>query len=197
MALTNYTDLQASVASWLDRTDQAENIPDFIALAESAINAELRVRDMVKTGTLNTVDGVDSVELPGDWLAFTHVKWAGKPLEYLPPDVLRSQAHHTGPVKFYSVEGNQLLLNPTPGAITLDIGYYGRIPALSVTPVNAVLTKFPGIYLCATLAAAFQFLMDAEKAAQYQGMYQTARDMAKSADLAGQSSGSPLRIRAR
>lgn len=197
MALANYTDLQASVASWIDRTDQTANIPDFIALAESAMNAELRLRDMVKTGTLATVDGVGYVELPADWLAFTYIRYEGTQLEYVTPDVLRANSWKTGDVAEYSIEGNQLLLNPTPGAITLDIGYYGRIPALSATPTNAILTKYPMIYLSGALAAAFQFLMDDAKADKYQSMYQTARDMAKSTEAAGKISGGPLRVMTR
>ena len=40
MALANYSDLQASVASFLHRDDLTSEIPDFIKLAE----ADLQVR---------------------------------------------------------------------------------------------------------------------------------------------------------
>ena len=40
MALSSYSDLKASVASWLHRDDLTTQIPDFICLAE----ADMQVR---------------------------------------------------------------------------------------------------------------------------------------------------------
>ena len=42
MALTTYTELKASVADWLNRTDLTAAIPDFITLAESKFSTELK-----------------------------------------------------------------------------------------------------------------------------------------------------------
>ena len=44
MALSTYTELKASVADWLNRTDLTSVIPDFIALAEAQIERTLRTR---------------------------------------------------------------------------------------------------------------------------------------------------------
>ena len=44
MALANYADLTASVANWLNRTDLTAIIPDFVAMAESDISRDLRLR---------------------------------------------------------------------------------------------------------------------------------------------------------
>lgn len=196
MALSTYSDLQASVASWLNRSDLMAQIPDFIALAESSIANEVRLRDMVTVTTLATT-GADFVELPANWLEFKYVKHENKPLEYIAPDLLRSKFNDTGTVKFYSMEGNRLLLNPTPGILTLDMAYFARLPALATTATNAILTKHPQIYLCKTLAIASAFIMDAAKAAQWDGLYKEAVSSAKGADGAAMSSGSPLRIRTR
>jgi len=74
MALSTYIELQASVASWLNRTDLGTEIVDFIALAESKMNhgiaindresVRLRVDEMKVSTTylLGTTD--DSVERP-------------------------------------------------------------------------------------------------------------------------------------
>jgi len=35
MALTTYTELKASIADWLNRSDLTAAIPDFISLAEA------------------------------------------------------------------------------------------------------------------------------------------------------------------
>ena len=48
MALTNYTELKASLANWLNRSDLTTEIADdFIKLAEADFNSKLRVRSMM------------------------------------------------------------------------------------------------------------------------------------------------------
>ncbi len=47
MALTTYTELKASIADWLNRTDLTTTIPDFISLAEAQIERTLRTRQMI------------------------------------------------------------------------------------------------------------------------------------------------------
>ena len=44
MALSNYTELQASVADFLNRGDLTSVIPDFIKMTESELNRVLRTR---------------------------------------------------------------------------------------------------------------------------------------------------------
>src|SRR5450432_4034024 len=49
MSLSNYTDLQASITAWLQRSDLAATIPDFIRLFEACANRRLRVRQQEAT----------------------------------------------------------------------------------------------------------------------------------------------------
>ena len=46
MALANYTDLQAVVADFLNRSDLTDIIKDWIRMAEAEFNRLLRVREM-------------------------------------------------------------------------------------------------------------------------------------------------------
>ena len=55
MALTTYTELKASIADWLNRSDLTAAIADFISLAEAQIERTLRTRQMLTRTTL-TVD---------------------------------------------------------------------------------------------------------------------------------------------
>ena len=136
MALANYTDLQASVASWLNRADLTAQIPDFIALAESSIGNDVRLRDMVTTGTLTTVVAQNYVTLPADWLEFIDIRYGDKPLKLVSSNEITVRSSDTDTAMFYAIEGNRLLLAPVPNAVvTLDITYYARLPALSVTPM--------------------------------------------------------------
>jgi hypothetical protein len=48
--ITNYTDLKATVADYLARTDLTTQIPDFITLAENRLRRDLRLRQMIEGG---------------------------------------------------------------------------------------------------------------------------------------------------
>ena len=48
MALANYSDLKASLADFLNRDDLTSVIPDFIALAETQMQREVRHHKMVE-----------------------------------------------------------------------------------------------------------------------------------------------------
>jgi hypothetical protein len=42
MSLTTYSELQSSIADWLNRTDLTSQIKDFITIAESRLDRELK-----------------------------------------------------------------------------------------------------------------------------------------------------------
>jgi hypothetical protein len=92
MALSTYDELRASVASWLNRTDLTDQIPDFIAIAEARMQSDLRLREGIEATTLATSVDEQTVLLPEDWLEFKHISYAGKPLEYISADRLRKLA---------------------------------------------------------------------------------------------------------
>jgi hypothetical protein len=199
MALSNYTELQASVASWMNRTDLATQIPDFIAIAESRINAEVRLREAVTASTLTTVSGNQEITLPTDWCEFVSVSINDVPLEYYPANTIRERATESsaGAPMMYSVEGDSMLLSPTPGdtVYTVDIKYYAKIPALTASATNWLLTKYPMIYLYGALVSGYQFLLNNERADYYGLLYTQAKDLAKATDNRARTSGSPLRRR--
>ena len=56
MAVSTYTELKASIANWLNRSDLTDEIADdFIKLTESDFNAKLRIRQMEQIDTI-TID---------------------------------------------------------------------------------------------------------------------------------------------
>src|SRR5262249_17522685 len=87
MALATYPDLQGAIASWMDRTDLATVIPDFIALFETTANAELplRTRYNLATTALTTVGGTATVILPSDFLEAKSLVAQTEPKEVLEP----------------------------------------------------------------------------------------------------------------
>ena len=53
MSLSNYADLKAAVATWVNREDLTTTIPDFIRLAEARVYRLLRVPSLEVITSLN------------------------------------------------------------------------------------------------------------------------------------------------
>lgn len=168
MALTNYADLTASVATWLQRTDLTATIPDFVTLFEACANRRLRVRQQEATVSLVPTSG--SVPLPADYLSWRRLTWTGNPtreLEYVEPSWLQS-AFPDNPVDLpsvFTIEGGNIIMRPIDGtSAALEFVYFAKISALSAG-VNWLMTEHPDIYLFGSLVEAQAYTVNAETAA--------------------------------
>lgn len=203
MALSNYTELLASSASWLNRVDLGAQLPDFVVIAESAIASDVRLREQLTVTTLSTVANQEFVALPADFLEFKYIKAEGKPLEYLPPDKIRRGNdtpgfHLSSELRSYSIEGERLILSPiSPVVATLDVCYYAKLSPLATTPTNFLLVKHPMIYLYKVLSSANKYLMDEARAMYWDAKYSEEVQKLHDANARAVVSGSPLRIRTR
>jgi hypothetical protein len=170
MPLSTYAELQTSIANWLNREDLTSQIPDFITLAEARFNRELRVNAMVQRDT--TIATTAYVELPDDWLQHISVMITDptnsySALTYIPVEEyydLRNDGM-TGQTRYYTIIDDNIALLPEPsGNITLEIVYYGKVPALSESNTsNWLLTRSPDLYLHASLIQAEAYLQNDER----------------------------------
>ena len=67
MALSNFTELKASIADWMVRSDLTSVIPDFIEIAEAEMNRGLEHWKMEEGATLSVSSRYTA--LPSDFLA--------------------------------------------------------------------------------------------------------------------------------
>lgn len=183
MSITTYSELQASVASWLNRGDLSANITDFITLAEAQLSADVRGRLMDAKTTVVTVAGVNTVALPTDMLEMRRFGVAGtgyQALSYRSPDEMSAdfQNNYSGQPAVFTVIGANAELSPIPDAVySLELVYRQRIPALSVSaPTNWLLTNWPNAYLYAALLAAAPFIMNDARIPVWQALYKVAVD---------------------
>ena len=91
MAISNYAGLKTAIASWLDRTDLTDIIPDFIALAETRHKRDFKIRRMETRVTTNTIAGSEFYTLPDDYVAMRNIKLntdPKTPLDYLTPEIM-------------------------------------------------------------------------------------------------------------
>lgn len=201
MSITNYSELQAAVASWLNRGDLSANITDFITLAEAQLSTDLKTRSMETKVTLATVAGTKTVALPTDMLEMRRLQVVGtynQPLSYRSPDELSIDyaANGSGQPVVFTVVGGNIELAPIPDAVySLELTYQQRIPALSVSnTTNWLLTNWPNAYLYASLMASAPFIMNDARLATWGQLYQQAVDGINSVDW---YSGSTMKVRSR
>jgi hypothetical protein len=202
MSIANYTELQAAVTGWLHRTNLATNAPDFIALAEARLARDLRLLRMITTATLATVANTATVALPTGWLEWRRLRLQApsQALDYLSASQWGEKYTYaeTGSPVHYLVEGQNLVLGPTPDSVySIEALYYKMPDALIVTASNWLLTAHPGLYLWAALAEAAPFMAADQRIQVWESKYQADLAAARLADDRALSSGSNLRARAR
>ncbi len=203
MALVNYSDLKTSIADWLNRSDLTATIPDFITLAESGFNKEIRNRKMIKRATA-TIDSQYSA-VPSDWLQTVDFVIETNPvvtLEFITNeklDKLRETYTSSGTPKFYTIVGQELEVLPIPDSATLtgEITYYSKIPNLTdVNPTNWLMNSSPDIYLYGSLLQSAPYLVDDSRIAVWASLYQKLVKDLEIADQKARVGDSTLKMKA-
>jgi hypothetical protein len=202
MAYTNYTDLQASVAGYLGRSDLASQIPDFILFAEIRLSRELRTRSMLKSATATTVAGDPRISLPSDFLEIRDLFVQGNPrmpLTYLSPSAFTrdARADQSGLPVFYTVLTSEFQFGPKPDTdYSLEILYYAKPTVLSsTTPSNVFLANYPDALLYGALIEAEPYLINDARSNTWATLYDRAIKNISDADQGGEYSGIPLQMK--
>tara|TARA_R110000868_G_scaffold9836_1_gene48344 strand:+ start:136 stop:756 length:621 start_codon:yes stop_codon:yes gene_type:complete len=199
--ITNYATLQSAIADYLNRADLTAQIQTFIQFAEADLNTRLRSREMIVNATA-TSDG-QFVALPSDWLEAINMMIVGgqSPLRYVTPDeadtIIKAQTYTS--TRFYSMTTGVIeLVPPAVDDITIDMVYYGKIPALSdANTTNWLLTKAPDVYLYGALTHAAPFLMDDQRMGVFSQIYLARVQSLQDESQKALHSGSPLISRPR
>ena len=202
MAYTNYTDLKASVANYLGRSDLTEVIPDFIRFAETRLSRELRTRNMLKSATTTATPGDAKVMLPEDFLEIRDLHVQGNPrfpITYLSPSAFTrdARADESGKPVYYTILASEFLFAPIPdSAYTLEILYYAKPPQLSPLEVsNIFLANYYDALLYASLLEAEPYLINDARTQTWVALYDRAIKNISDADQNGEYSGIPLQMR--
>ena len=202
MSYTNYTDLQASVASYLGRSDLTTQIPDFIRFAELRLGRELRTRPMLNSATAPTVASDARTALPTDFLEIRDLFIQGnprRPLTYMSPSAFSRQtrADIIGLPVFYTILASEFQYAPIPDAIyTLEILYYAKPTFLSTSNAsNVFLANYPDALLYASLIEAEPYLINDARSQLWATLYDRAIKNISDADQGGEYSGIPLQMK--
>lgn len=181
MALTNYTELQAAIGTWLHRADTATIAPDLIALAEGELrldpsiyklNTE-RFATVADTSEYNLTSVLPSAPTAIDAIQGASVVTAfeGGPLDVTTVAELNRRQAISGetsgvPRALAYLTRDLVRLWPTPDSsdYSIDVAYRQQLPGLSDSvPTNWLLTEHPHIYLYASLVQSESFIVNDER----------------------------------
>jgi hypothetical protein len=179
VAITNYTELQAAIGNWLNRTDLSARIPEFIALAEADIARNLNQPTLTVGQTL--VAGADFFSLASllgypksikmDTDTYQH------PLTFVSiPTLAELKRFGTGVPYYAAIVNETLQLDVAPdSAYDITVQYAPDLVPLSAgSPTNTTLTKHPDIYLFGALKEAALYLEHDERNPVWAQKYQKA-----------------------
>ena len=202
MSYTNYSDLQASVAGYLGRSDLTTQIPDFIRFAELRLGRELRTRQMLNSATAPTIANDAKVALPTDFLEIRDLFIQGnprRPLTYMSPSAFSREARADiiGLPVFYTILASEFKFAPIPdAAYTLEILYYAKPTFLSDANVsNVFLANYPDALLYGSLIEAEPYLINDARSQLWATLYDRAIKNISDADQGGEYSGIPLQMK--
>lgn len=201
MSITNYSDLQATIASYLARTDLTAQIPDFIQLAETRLRRELRIRQMLKVATTTTVANDSTVELPSDYLQMRDLHINTNPvqtIEYISPSNFyrNTWTSTSGLPRQYTILAQEFQFAPIPDSnYTIQMMYYAAPAYLSNSNTsNVFLANCPDLLLYGALGEAEPYLMNDARLATWAQMYDRGLSALTVSDDQGEYGGSPLSI---
>lgn len=181
MALSDYTELKAAVATWLNRTDLTAVIPDFISLAEAQITRRLRRSTVRATVTVSEAAYVlpsTVAELRSLRLVTSDTR-KDVAIAICSPEILnehRAVWPAIGRPRYAAVVGGSLLLVPAPdAAYSLEMSYFPKLVPLSAANLtNIVLTEAPDLYLYGALMQSAPYLEHDERIPVWAGGFETA-----------------------
>jgi hypothetical protein len=195
-----WTELKASLADWLNRSDLTAKIPEFIALAERRFNRIIVHPDREKTTTSTTSS--ERLGVPADMWQLRSIYLATDPrqqLEQVSPAVLRTEYadQRTGKPRAFAIQDGQFIFGPAPDAsYTIEIAYVASIdPLNSGTASNWLLEKHPDIYIYGSLLAAEAYLWNDARLGVWKNALDEAIVELTDAGNRYRYSASPMRLR--
>ena len=182
MALTNYTNLQSTIAETLNRDDLTSSIPTFISLCEAAVNRDVRHWRMETRTNGQQSAGDAYMQVPADWvetLRFNVVGNGTSPIKMIDStsmaDMRATANDQYNTPKYYTLEAGQFHLYPTPIAdVDVELLYYAQVPDLASNATNWLLSAAPDVYLYGSLIHSAPYLQDDARLAVWAQLYSAA-----------------------
>jgi hypothetical protein len=199
MALTDYSSLKTSVASYLARSDLTDQIPDFIRLAEERLARDLRTRKMLVVARADTTASDSTVGLPTDFLEMRDMHLRTTPVQsltYRSPNAFfaGSRTTDSGKPIDYTILASEIQFAPVPDTTySIQMLYYAKPQYLSDTNItNAFLANYPDALLYAALGEAEPYLMNDARLQTWAALYDRSITAINTSDQSSEYGGQPM-----
>ena len=207
MAITNYTNLQTTIADFLNRDDLTSVIPTFIQLAEADMNRSIRHWQMEKRATAPQDAGDEYMQIPADWLETIRLTVPSNGTSAVTMTSraamadIRAKNENISTVTpyYYAHADGQFELYPTPVEdMTFELLYYSKISSLGASnATNWLLNDHPDVYLYGALVHSAPYLAEDARTAVWKTLYQEAVQKVNMAAENARYSGSGITLKLR
>jgi len=182
MAITNYSNLQTTIADFLNREDLTSVIPTFIQLAEAQLNRDIRHWKMETRSSGQQSAGDQYMQIPSDWIETIRFNITGggtSPLDLISRAAMQDKRagdeDMSGTPRYYCHADGQFELYPTPDADTdVELLYVAKIPGLAANSTNWLLETAPDIYLYGSLLHSAPYLQEDSRMGTWAQLYSAA-----------------------
>ena len=169
-AAANFAALSRSIGRWLNRTDLAEVIPDFVRMAESEFARDPRIRSSFQTVVVDGYTPDGEISLPYDLLELQELRVAGAVHNPLPHADWRNRV--TG--AYFTRIGNVVHITGKPAA-AYRLTYLQKLPQLAFpSDSNWLLREHYDVYLWKCCEQGSVWMRDVEATQGYNQKYEMA-----------------------
>lgn len=196
MSISNYSELQAAVTNWLHRSDLAARIPEFIALAEGAINRRLKIRPQQIDAAISTVAGSRFIALPTGYGSplqlWDETIQPRQELVFMTPEDMPVDSSLSCNPLMWCIDGSNIALSTVADAVyPLTFRYVGDFMLSATNPTNDLLRRAPDVYLYGTLMQSAPYLRSLPDLTTWKALYDQGIREVKAEDSRNKST--PLR----
>jgi hypothetical protein len=194
MALDSYANLKSVLINFLDRSDLAAYVDDFIDLAEARHKREILIREMLARADATTSGRF--LALPARFVKMKTLRLMTNPVTVLEElnlhEMNRNRDEGNGKPIYFTVH-EEIEFDVVPDSdYSVEIIYYASfLPLDDTNTTNGLLARASDAYLYGALVASAPFLASDERIQVWELLYSSARDGLLLSDRQGRV-GTPL-----
>lgn len=201
--ITDYGSLRDAIAGWLNRGDLSSRIPQFIQIAEATMSRRLRRATKETSFTIDAAEKAipaDCKELESIVLS-SGLPYLDKPMRVGTPTMLADRRVRSGnapgrPDTVAVIAGNWSFAPPPDASYTATVTYVTKlIPITESSPMSALLTEAPDIYLFGALLEAVPYLKDDDRVPLWKAKFDAAIDELNDVRVREEFSAAPRDVR--
>lgn len=204
MNFASYSDFREKVRVLIEGDEIGETFSTttldlIIGLAEQRVYRDLRASTMYTTATLTTVAS-NALALPTSLLALDRVSIGGDQVEvtdlWRVEELINGGASASNPT-YCAQKGDTLIFFPeVADSTSIVLSYYAR-PADVSAGINTTVTRYPEVFLYASVAESAPFLGEDNRVGLWEQKYANALAQATKDERWRTYDGSPIRVRNR